>query len=128
MFVSLYGNKTEWVDKFKVIFLTEAREFLLELDEKSRDKIIFNIDKSKIKNDNELFKKLKDEIWEFRTLYNKTYFRIFAFWDKTEKVETLVLATHGIIKKTGKTPEKEIEKAESIRLRYFELKNKRNEK
>jgi hypothetical protein len=43
---------------------------------------------------------------EFRTLYNKTYFRIFAFWDKTEKVENLVLATHGIIKKKEKTPEK----------------------
>ena len=91
------------MDKFKVLFLTEAREFLLELDEKSREKIIFNIDKSKIKNDTELFKKLKGEIWEFRTLYNKTYFRIFAFWDKTEKIDssyseqakqTLVLATH----------------------------------
>lgn len=116
------------MDKFDVVFLTEAREFLLELDEKSRDKIIFNIDKSKIKNDNELFKKLKGEIWEFRTLYNKTYFRIFAFWDKTQKTKTLVLATHGIIKKTGKTPEKEIEKAESIRLKYFEFKIKRNEK
>ncbi len=116
------------MDKFKVLFLTEAREFLLELDEKSRDKIIFNIDKSKIKNDSELFKKLKGEIWEFRTLYNKTYFRIFAFWDKTEKVDTLVLATHGIIKKTGKTPEKEIAKAENIRLSYFELKNKSNGK
>jgi phage-related protein len=116
------------MNKFDVIFLTEAREFLLELDEKSRDKIIFNIDKSKIKNDNELFKKLKGEIWEFRTLYNKTYFRIFAFWDKTENTKTLVLATHGIIKKTGKTPEKEIEKAESIRLKYFEFKIKRNEK
>lgn len=116
------------MNKFGVIFLTEAREFLLELDEKSRDKIIFNIDKSKIKNDNELFKKLKGEIWEFRTLYNKTYFRIFAFQDKTEKTKTLVLATHGIIKKTGKTPEKEIEKAESVRLKYFEFKIKRNEK
>lgn len=124
----MYGNKIDGMDKFKVIFLTEAREFLIELDEKSRDKIIFNIDKSKVKNDNELFKKLKGEIWEFRTLFNKTYYRVFAFWDKTEKVETLVLATHGIIKKTGKTPEKEIEKAEKIRLRYFEYKNKRNEK
>jgi phage-related protein len=38
------------------------------------------------------------------------------------------LTTHGIVKKTGKTPEKEIEKAESIRLKYFELKKKRNEK
>ena len=116
------------MNNFKVTFLTEARDFLLTIDEKSRDKIIFNIDKAKIKNNNELFKKLKGEIWEFRTLYNKTYYRIFAFWDKTEKIETLVLATHGIIKKTGKTPEKEIEKAENIRLRYFDLKNKRNGK
>jgi len=43
-------------------------------------------------------------------LNNKTYYRLFAFWDKTEKDQTLVLATHGIIKKTDKTPEKEIEK------------------
>ena len=111
--------------RFEVIFLTEAREFLLELDEKSRDKIIFNIDKAKIKTDNELFKKLKDEIWEFRTLFNKTHYRIFAFWDKEDKQETLVLTTHGIIKKTDKTPEKEINKAEHIRLKYFELKNNR---
>ena len=109
--------------KFEVIFLTEGREFLLDLDEKSRDKIIFNIDKAKIKTNNELFKKLKGEIWEFRTLFNKTHYRIFAFWDKEDKQETLVLTTHGIIKKTDKTPEKEIDKAEQIRLRYFELKN-----
>lgn len=110
--------------KFEVIFLTEAREFLLLLDEKSRDKIIFNIDKARVKSVNELFKKLKGEIWEFRTLYNKTYYRIFGFWDKADSVRTLVLTTHGIIKKTNKTPEKEIEKAENIRLKYFELKNK----
>lgn len=110
--------------KFEVVFLTEAREFLLAIDGKSRDKVIFNIDKAKIKTDNELFKKLKGEIWEFRTLYNKTHFRLFAFWDKEDNKETLVLTTHGIIKKTDKTPEKEIEKAEKIRMKYFELKNK----
>lgn len=109
--------------KFEVIFLTEARDFLLSLDEKSRDKIIFNIDKAKIKTDNELFKKLRGEIWEFRTLFNKTHYRIFAFWDKEDEQETLVLTTHGIIKKTDKTPKKEIDKAEQIRLKYFELKN-----
>lgn len=121
-------TKISKVAKFNVIFLTEAREFLLKLDEKARDKIIFNIDKAQIKNDNELFKKLKGEIWEFRTLFNKKNFRIFAFWDKTNNVETLVLATHGIIKKTGKTPDKEIEKAEKIRRLYFELKNNDNGK
>src|SRR6218665_2729630 len=106
--------------QFDVILLDEAREFLLLLDEKSRDKIIFNIDKSMTKMDNELFKKLKGEIWEFRTLYNKTHYRIFSFWDKEDK-KTLVLATHGIIKKTDKTTEKEIEKADRIRIKYFEL-------
>ena len=111
--------------KFEVLFLTEAREFLLEMDEKSRNKDIFNIDKAKIANDNNLFKKLKGEIWEFRTLYNNTHYRLFAFWDKEEKHETLVLTTHGIIKKTGKTPEKEIEKANQIRLKYFEQKNRK---
>ena len=116
------------MDKFKVIFLTEAREFLLDLDEKSRDKIIFNIDKARSQNNNELFKKLNSEIWEFRTLYNKSYFRIFAFWDKTDKIDTLVLATHGILKKSGKTSEKEIEKAENLRLKYFQYKSRQNEK
>jgi phage-related protein len=110
------------LNKFEVIFLKEARAFLLELDEKSRNKIIFNIDKARLLSDNKLFKKLKGEIWEFRTLFNKTHFRIFAFWDKMGKTETLVLATHGIIKKSGKTPDKEIEKAESIRLNYFKFK------
>jgi hypothetical protein len=37
--------------KFEVIFLTEAREFLLSLDLKSRDKVIFNIDYKKDKQD-----------------------------------------------------------------------------
>jgi len=110
--------------KFEVIFLKEAREFLIELDQKNREKIIFNIDKAKIKNDKKLFKKLKDEIWEFRTLFNKTYYRILAFWDKENKEETLVLATHGIIKKIDKIPEKDIKKAKKIRENYFKLKNK----
>ena len=123
----MYGNKwMKKMKKFDVIFLTEAREFLLILDEKSRNKIIFNIDKAKITTDNEIFKKLKGEIWEFRTLFNKTHFRIFAFWDKKDNRDTLVLATHGIIKKTDKIIDKEIEKAEQIRLKYFEIKTKKS--
>ena len=71
----------------------------------------------------ELFKKLDgSNIWEFRTLYNKTYYRLFAFWDKD--TNTLVVATHGIVKKTQKTPSSEIAKAEGIRKQYFEIKNK----
>ncbi len=111
--------------KFRVQFLEEAKEFLDVLEEKSRDKILYNIWKSRITNDKELFKKLQDEIWEFRTLYNKTYFRLFAFWDKTNKEETVVISTHGLIKKTDKVPQSEINRAERSRQKYFIDKNKK---
>ncbi|MBR2493649.1 MAG: type II toxin-antitoxin system RelE/ParE family toxin, partial [Paludibacteraceae bacterium] len=32
---------------------------------------------------------------------------------------SLVIVTHGIIKKSQKTPKKEIEKAERLRIEYF---------
>jgi phage-related protein len=109
--------------KFKVRFLEEAAEFLDSLDEKAREKIIYNIRKAQVINDNDLFKKLSGEIWEFRTLFNKTYYRLFAFWDKTEKSNTVVVSTHGLIKKTDKTPPKDLNKAENLRKLYFEQKN-----
>ena len=102
--------------------MNEVREFLAELDIKARNKIIFNIDRAKFHNDRELFKKLNEEIWEFRTLFNKTHYRLFAFWDKTNKQDTLVISTHGIIKKTDKTPDKELNKAENLRMNYFKIK------
>src|SRR5437867_415688 len=108
--------------KFEVLYMEEARKFLSMLDEKTRTKLLFNVDKASLHNDKELFKKLATNIWEFRTLFNKTHYRLFAFWDKTGNQETLVIATHGIIKKTGKTPAKEISKAESLRELYFKLK------
>jgi phage-related protein len=114
--------------RFKVQFLIEAAEFIDKLDEKARDKIIYNIQKARIVNDNELFKKLNGEIWEFRTLFNKTHYRLFAFWDKTDNADTVVISSHGIIKKTDKTPKNEIEKAENIRIQYFKLKINDHEK
>ncbi|MEJ7739037.1 MAG: type II toxin-antitoxin system RelE/ParE family toxin [Chitinophagaceae bacterium] len=106
-------------EKFKVEFLPEAVEFMEGLDKKAREKIYFNIRKSQVANDPELFKKLNDTIWEFRTLYNKSYYRLFAFWDKKGDKEALVLATHGLLKKTGKTPQADLEKAQRIRQQYF---------
>lgn len=57
-----------------------------------------------------------------RTLYAGTAYRLFAFWDM--EAETLVVATHGILKKTQKLPVCEITKAERIRKQYFEKKEK----
>ena len=108
--------------KFKVQFLEDATNFLEEIDEKAREKIIYNIRKAQVINDNELFKKLNSEIWEFRTFYKKSKYRLFAFWDKFESVDTIVIATHGLIKKTDKTPATDLEKAERLRRQYFEQK------
>lgn len=109
--------------KFEVIFLEEAIEFIDELDEKAREKILYNIDKARYVNDPKLFKKLTKLIWEFRTLYQKKQYRILAFWDKEDDMETLVVTTHGFVKKTSKVPKNEIEKAEEIRKIYFDDKS-----
>ena len=111
---------------FDIKLLPEAVAFLDNLDEKTREKIYYNIRKAQLVNDKELFKKLNDFIWEFRTLYNSKSYRLFSFWDKSEGKETLVVATHGILKKTQKTPTKEIRKAEELRKQYldYKLKNK----
>lgn len=90
------------------------------IDSKAQKKIYFNLDKSKFTNDPRLFKKLSDDIWEFRTLYQGKQYRLFAFWDKSDNSETLVLATHGMIKKVSKVPRWEIDKALRIKDAYFD--------
>lgn len=78
---------------------------------------------AKYKKDPKLFKPLQDGVWYFRTQYFGNHYRIFAFWDKTERTNTLVIATHGIIKKSGKPEKSEILKAKAIKDKYFESKN-----
>jgi len=111
------------IEKFQVQFLEEAAKFLDSLEEKARVKVYYNIKKAQVINDKELFKKLNNEIWEFRTLYNKTHYRLFAFWDNTGEKATVVISTHGLIKKTDKTPVADLEKAERLRQIYFEQKS-----
>lgn len=111
---------------FETRFLEEANEFLTSLDSRSAAKVIYNIDLAEQTNDPKLFKKLQEEIWEFRTRYMGKQIRLLAFWDKTDKKETLVIATHGFIKKVDKVPAKEIERAENLRKKYFEEKQKSN--
>jgi phage-related protein len=76
-------------------------------------------------NDTRLFKKLQEDIWEFRTRYAGKQIRLFAFWDKNGGEQTLVIATHGFIKKVDKVPAKQIERAENLRKKYFENKPKK---
>jgi phage-related protein len=106
--------------RFEVKFLDETFEFLQSLERKHYEKILYNIRKVQMENDPELFKKLKDDIWEFRTAYQGLKYRLLAFWDKTSTADTLVITTHGFIKKRSKISENEIQKAVQIRKKYFE--------
>lgn len=105
--------------KFEVEFLEEAVEFLDKLDQKSRNKIIYNIDKASYVNDPKLFKKLNENIWVFRTKYGSKQFRILAFWVKRKKQMSLIIATNAFVKKSKKTPKGEIETADRLRVEYL---------
>ena len=107
---------------FETKFLEEADKFIASLDRKIIAKILYNVDLAEKNNDSRLFKKLSDDIWEFRVRYNGLQIRLLAFWDKTDNKKTLVLATHGFIKKVDRVPSKEIERAIKIRLNYFDNK------
>ena len=103
--------------RFDILFLDEAWRFIQSLDESTKAKVTYNIEKSKALIDPQLFKKLNETIWEFRTEYANRQIRLFAFWSPNEKA--LVICTHGIFKYKRKTPLKEIKKAERIRLTYL---------
>lgn len=104
---------------FETKFLEETNEFLEGLDVKTIKKILYNIDLAEQTNDPRILKKLNDEIWEFRTLYAGIQIRLLAFWDKTDNKKTLVISTHGFIKKVSKIPKSEIARAIRIRENYF---------
>ena len=65
-----------------------------------------------------------DGLYEVRVQSGSDIFRIFCFFDKGQ----LVVLANGFVKKTQKTPKREIEKATKIKEDYFlELKIKENE-
>lgn len=106
----------------EIIILEDAADFLRSLSRQAREKIISNMNRVKIgERNNEIFKKIGDsEIWEFRAQGNGIACRLFSFWDA--RANSLVVVTHGIVKKTQKTPIKEINKAKAIMNKYIELK------
>ena len=135
--VSVYGNffvplhpisknnriMAEQKPKFDVLYSEEADAFLEAQTEKVRTKILYNILKASYSTDPKFFKKLENtDIWEFRSLFDNIQYRLVAFWDKRNGQQTLVIATHGFIKKSQKTPKQEIRHAESIKDIYFNQK------
>jgi phage-related protein len=108
----------------KVRLLKKAETYVLSQNVKVQKKFILAFDKTQAGIKGDWFQKLKNSngIFEFRLSDHQKFYRVFAFWD-SEEMETLIIGTHGIDKKSNKTPVKEIEKAEQIKKEYFETKN-----
>ena len=64
------------------------------------------------------FKKLRNsrDIWEIRIQFNKKVFRSLGFFHN----ENIIIVNHAFIKKTQKTPIKEIKTAQSRREDFYE--------
>ena len=112
------------MNHFETIFLEEARKYLRTLDIETRKKVLYNIDIAQQTRDTSKFKKLRNDIWEFRIQYRRQQIRLLAFWTKSES-KRLVIATHGFTKKTQKTPDKEIKKAQTLRREYLNREKKK---
>lgn len=124
MFIFALHTLEILMHNFEIELLEDARQFLLSLDKRHAEKILYNIRKAQSQQDSELLKKLKGDIWELRTHYSGIQYRLLAFWDKTDSSNTLVISTHGFIKKQSKVPDKEVERARQIRINYFDNKLK----
>ena len=100
-------------------------EFVHSLPIKERAKLFETINYFlQLKNENlpikaSLSKHLEDGIFELRTLLREQIARTFYFYQKSTKI----VITHGFIKKTQKTPRKEIEKAKTLREQYMRSNN-----
>lgn len=107
------------MNKTKIILLDEAKRFMMQCPKAASLKIVRIFDRVEAGIiDASLFKKIKGtEIWEFRTEFESNAYRLLAFYDKNAR--SLIVATHGFVKKTQKTPAKEIERAERMMKEYY---------
>jgi len=91
-----------------------VQEFLDSLPGKTAQKVtwVLNLIEDLDVVPSTYFKKLvnTEEIWECRIQLGSNAYRIFCFFDG----HSVVVLTRGLIKKTQKTPQREIERAEDV--------------
>ena len=97
-------------------------EFYQNQDEKVKEKIkyVLELIKQVEKVPEKFLKHLTgtDGLYEIRIEYQSNIYRIFCCFDKGN----LVILFNGFQKKTQKTPNNELEKAEKLKNEYFENK------
>jgi len=95
-----------------------AEDFILSQDKKMQVKLYRTLQLLEIKG-NELrehySKKLTSNIFEIRVKFSSNISRVLYFFVLNKKI----ILTNGFIKKTQKTPKREIEIAEKYRLEYL---------
>lgn len=113
------------MDKFSVEFYTKengekpAKDFLLSVDKKMRAKlsrIIAVMEESGSLLREPYSKHLEDGIFEIRGKVGNNISRVLYFFYVGNKI----ILTNGFVKKTQKTPRKEIELAKQYRKDYLE--------
>lgn len=114
------------MDQYDVDFVELAdgkrpfEEFLDSLNEEVQAEIIATIDdfidrkNRSLRISEKLSKPLRDGIFELRTTFADGIARTLFFYMKGKRV----IITHGFVKKTQKTPPREIEKAIKLRSAY----------
>lgn len=104
-----------------------AKDFILSLDEKLRAKTLWNINllaKVGTALRGPESSKLDDGIFEIRTIVGTNLTRVLYFFCIGKKA----VLTNGFVKKTQKTPKREIEKAKSYRDDFLKRSKKMNNK
>lgn len=104
--------------QLRVGYTPQALKFIDNLEDDTREKIFKNIFKALKSRDPKLFKKVKGDIWEFRTNYQGNNYRLLAFWNK--KQTSQIICTHGFVKQKNKLPLQEIENAKRIMKEYYQ--------
>ena len=99
------------------------QEFYINADDKVKEKIgyVFRLIKTVDKVPEKFLKHLegKDGLYEIRIEAGSNIFRIFCCFDKGN----LIVLFNAFQKKSQKTPTKEIELAERLKIEYFTLNN-----
>lgn len=120
------------MDKFRIEFYTKengrkpAKDFLLNQDKKMRAKlsgILAIMEESGSQLREPYSKYLEDGIFEIRGKVGNNIARVLYFFC----IENRIILTNGFVKKTQKTPKKEIELAKQYRNDFLKRMVKENE-
>ena len=98
-------------------------EFFDRLDDTGKKKMVMRIRQlgdtpPPIKND-EVSKKVSQNLFELRAKVQSGYLRLFYFYDGDKQA----IITHGFSKKSNKTPQNQIERAKQLRDRFLTLRD-----